>query len=83
VTTVQLTFMTDRGLADLVAQCLTDNTPAACATWEPASVERYPAVLDTGGQCRLMVGIAAKAVLWRTMWRDNRAGARRSSRRRR
>lgn len=63
VTSVQLRLMTDRGLADLVAQCRTDNAPAACATWAPAEVETYPAVLDTGGQCRLMVGIAERAVL--------------------
>ncbi|HEY0450405.1 DUF3558 family protein [Actinophytocola sp.] len=63
VTTVQLQLMTDRGLADLVAQCRGDSAPAACATWAPSTVERYPAVLDTGGQCRLMVGVAEQAVL--------------------
>jgi hypothetical protein len=64
VTTVQLQLMTDRGLADLVAQCRVQNAPAACATWTPTAVEQYPAVLDSGGnQCRLMTGVANHAVL--------------------
>lgn len=64
VITVQLQLMTDRGLADLVAQCRGQNAPAACATWTPTTVEQYPSVLDTGGnQCRLMTGVADQAVL--------------------
>ena len=63
VTTVQLQLMTDRGLADLVAQCRGANAPAACTTWAPTTVERYPAILDSGRQCRLMVGVAEQAVL--------------------
>ncbi|OLF15701.1 hypothetical protein BU204_19980 [Actinophytocola xanthii] len=63
ITTVQLQLMTDRGLADLVAQCRGDNAPAACATWAPNTVDRYPAIVDDGGQCRVMVGIAEQAVL--------------------
>ena len=63
VTTVQLQLMTDRGLTDLVAQCRGDNAPGACTTWKPTTVEQYPAILDTGDQCRLMVGVAEQAVL--------------------
>lgn len=63
VTTVQLQLMTDRGLADLVAQCRGENAPKACTTWAPATVEQYPAVLDNGARCRLMVGVADQAVL--------------------
>jgi hypothetical protein len=59
VTTAQLQLMTDRGLADLVAQC---RSAKACA-WTPTTVDQYPAVLDSGGQCRLMVGVAEQAVL--------------------
>jgi hypothetical protein len=40
------------------------NAPAACATWTPTTFERYPAVLDSGGdRCRLMTGVADQAVL--------------------
>jgi hypothetical protein len=63
VTTVQLELMPDRGLPDMVAQCRGQNAPAACSTWAPTSVEQYPAVLDDGGLCRLMVGVAEQAVL--------------------
>ena len=63
VTTVQLQLMTDRGLTDLVAQCHGTNAPATCATWSPTTVQRYPAVMDDGGQCRIMVGVAEQAVL--------------------
>lgn len=63
VTTVQLQLMTDRGLTDLVAQCRGQNAPASCATWTPTTVEQYPAILDSGAQCRLMIGLADQAVL--------------------
>lgn len=63
LTTVQLQVMTDRGLADLVARCHAADAPAACATWAPDTVDGYPAVLDSGGQCRIMVGVAERAVL--------------------
>ena len=63
ITTVQLKLLIDESLADAVAQCRVQNAPAACATWTPTTVEGYPAILDSGNLCRLMTGIADRAVL--------------------
>ncbi|MCT2583719.1 DUF3558 domain-containing protein [Actinophytocola gossypii] len=63
ITTVQVKLMLDRGLADLVEMCRGEYAPESCESWGPTEVERYPAILDTGGLCRLMTGVAERMVV--------------------